>query len=290
MELQMALRFSQRAGKTPIRNVLQAEEMDDVLRAGIWNCFQIAFVEDGDYIQKDIGLAFFRRMWHNFFKRPIDTLERTYPSHNLKDVREWFFKTKWHEVYDFVEYLAQGPEDDTNARYRQHLGHPSSFANMCNDILEREVSAYRLVKGQVMPITEEAEIEAIESALFQKGPWSTCAEHIRRSAALLFDRGKPNYPNAVKEAISAVESACCVVTGNSKATLGQALKEIEKSHPLHAAFKEAFSKLYGYTSDAGGIRHGSIVLADVTFEEAKYMLVACSAFVNYLKGISAKGA
>ena len=285
----MALRFSQRVGKTPIRSALQAEEMDDDLRAGLWNCFQIAFVEDMQNVGNDVKVVFFQRMWCNFFKRPIDAVEREHPWRNLKRVREWFFNAEWHQVYDFIEYFAQEPEDNTTY-VRAHMGHPSTFSQMCNDILEREMSAYRIVEGEIMRITDKEEIEAIESAISEKGPWSTCAEHIRRSAAFLFDRKKPNYPNAVKEAISAVESACCVVTGNSKATLGQALKEIEKIHSLHPAFKEAFSKLYGYTSDAGGIRHGSIDLAKVTFEEAKYMLVACSAFVNYLKGISAKGA
>lgn len=288
----MALRFSQRAGKTPIRNALQTEEMDDDLRAGLWNCFQINFVEDAGKVDvtRDTAATFFLRMWHNFFKRPIDTVDKVVPSLNFENIRKWFFNAEWYQVYDFIEYLAQEPEDDSTSYRRKHLGHPTAFSRMCNGVLEREMSAYRIVEGEIMRITDKEEIEAIESAISEKGPWSTCAQHIRRSADFLFDRKNPNYPNAVKEAISAVESACCVVTGNTKATLGQALKEIEKSHSLHPAFKEAFSKLYGYTSDAGGIRHGSIDLAKVTFEEAKYMLVACSAFVNYLKGISAKSA
>lgn len=39
----------------------------------------------------------------------------------------------------------------------------------------------------------------------------------------------------------------------------------------------------GYTSDEGGIRHAEgLFESNVTFEEAKYMLVSCCAFVNYL--------
>ena len=53
--------------------------------------------------------------------------------------------------------------------------------------------------------------------------------------------------------------------------------------------KEAFGKLYGYTSDANGIRHaGDIGGPSSTFEEAKFMLVSCSAFINYLIGVSEK--
>ena len=52
---------------------------------------------------------------------------------------------------------------------------------------------------------------------------------------------------------------------------------------------KAFNMLYGYTSDANGIRHaGNIGGPSSTFEEAKFMLVSCSAFVNYLIAVSAK--
>ena len=46
--------------------------------------------------------------------------------------------------------------------------------------------------------------------------------------------------------------------------------------------EKGFLALYGYTSDESGIRHGGIDFTNVNFEDAKYMLVSCSAFVNYL--------
>jgi len=283
----MTLRFSQRIGKTPIRNSLQKDTMDDELRSCLWNCFTLTFFDYSGRLPERVWALFFKRMWHNFFKDPVDTVS-DYFERNVATVRKWFFEAQCHEVYDFIEYVSREPEDEAHVPIRQHLGRPSVFSKMCNEILEREMSAYRIVEGQVMRITDKHELEAIEVAVSQAGPWSTAAEHIRKSAALLFDRKSPDYPNAVKEAITAVESACCVVAGKPHSTLAQALKEIEKKHPLHEALKKAFSTLYGYTSDAGGIRHGGFELADVNFEDAKYMLVACSAFVNYLKGISAQ--
>jgi hypothetical protein len=41
-------------------------------------------------------------------------------------------------------------------------------------------------------------------------------------------------------------------------------------------------KLYGYTSDDSGIRHAILDQPTVGFDEAKFMIVSCSAFVNYL--------
>jgi len=42
------------------------------------------------------------------------------------------------------------------------------------------------------------------------------------------------------------------------------------------------------TSAEDGIRHASIKQAEVDFDTAKFMLVSCSAFVNYLIAQSAK--
>ena len=61
---------------------------------------------------------------------------------------------------------------------------------------------------------------------------------------------------------------------------------------IHQAMEKAFLSLYGYTSDEDGIRHGGIDFRNAPSEDAKYMLIACSAFVNYLieKHIKSGGA
>ena len=68
-----------------------------------------------------------------------------------------------------------------------------------------------------------------------------------------------------------------------KANLGECIKVVKNYVAVHPALEKAFSNLYGYTSDAGGIRHA---LTDEsflpTYADAKFMLVACSAFVNFL--------
>lgn len=98
------------------------------------------------------------------------------------------------------------------------------------------------------------------------------------------DRKKPDYRNSVKESISAVESLCMTLSDDPKASLGVALNKIEKTHELHPAFKKALSNLYGYTSDADGIRHALLDESNISYSDAKYMLVSCSAFINYVLG------
>jgi hypothetical protein len=46
--------------------------------------------------------------------------------------------------------------------------------------------------------------------------------------------------------------------------------------------------LFGYVTDEGGVRHALIEeAAGVTGDDARFMLVTCSAFANYLVTLSA---
>ena len=114
------------------------------------------------------------------------------------------------------------------------------------------------------------------------------AEHIKTAIALYSDRKKPDYRNSIKESISAVEAACNFITGEKNSGLPAALRKIEELHGLHPAFKDGLKKIYGYTSDADGIRHALSEVANVTEEDARFMLVICSAFANYLISLKIK--
>ena len=60
------------------------------------------------------------------------------------------------------------------------------------------------------------------------------------------------------------------------------MKKLAGKSEIHGSLMAGFLKLYGYTSDEDGIRHAILDEPNVGLVEAKYMLVSCSAFVNYL--------
>lgn len=70
--------------------------------------------------------------------------------------------------------------------------------------------------------------------------------------------------------------------------LSDSLRVLLKRKILHPRLKAAFEKLYSYSSEKDtGIRHGKGVEHETfmpTYYEAKFMLVSCSAFINYIKG------
>ena len=114
---------------------------------------------------------------------------------------------------------------------------------------------------------------------------------MQKSLQFLSDRESPDYENSIKESISAIESKCQIILGKNErdATLGKMLKKLEDNGvKIHPALRTSFNSLYGYTCDAKGIRHaGNLGGENSTFEEAKFMLVTCSAFINYLNGVLA---
>lgn len=256
----------------PIKSLMQVDSMDNDLRTGLWNALTLFYWNKLKQRYDNEMHILFERLWNDYFKRPIDTLSDNWPA-TYKEIREYFFSSKWYEVYDFIEFTANNyPDDSVNREFRDY----------CNSVLERELSIYRFVGGKVTPITSDAEIAEIEEALDSTRPLKPVNTHLKRALELFADRKCPDYRNSIKESISAVESICKLITKEEKTTLGQALKRIEDKIGLHPALKEAFSKLYGYTSDAEGIRHALLNEPNLSFEEAKFMLVSCSAFINYL--------
>jgi len=270
--------FSQRKGIKPIKNIIQVDSMDKELRNRLWNGLSIFYwniANEGS----SILLSYYAdlkylciMLWNNFFKYPLDDLENYWPN-TYKKIKEFFFNCEWYDVYDFIEFIANNYEDESVNQ---------AFIIFCNSVLESELSAYRFVDKKVTQITSEEEISEIEEALEVSKPLKAVNTHLRRSLELLADKKNPDYRNSIKESISAIESICKIIANDKKATLKQALKKIESKVKLHPALKKAFNNLYGYTSDAQGIRHSLLDESKLNLEDAKLMLVSCSTFINYL--------
>lgn len=198
----------------------------------------------------------------------------------------------WYMPYEIIEYFFEAKRAHCKTcTYDCHERGGTcdeiiwlrDVSKAINLILEEEKSGYRFINDKFVNIVNEAELKAISAA--SKTPYYSVNTHIQKALMLYSDRSNPDYENSIKESISAVEAMCCIITGmtGASATLGAALKKLEdRGIVIHGALREAFSKMYGYTSDADGIRHGGIDFKDAPPEDAKYMLISCSAFVNYL--------
>ncbi|MDP3069069.1 MAG: hypothetical protein Q8N18_02220 [Opitutaceae bacterium] len=272
-------KFSDRYGYTTVERAFQRERIDDSLRTALWNVLSMAMWERWDHYahgytedSEQIN-ALTKRLWFHYFRKDMDYLPefrtRNSGKRGAYDVfKEHFFSAKWFEVYNFLEFLLQEAPMFLNER----------AISILNQVFETENAAYRIVGEEVVEITDKNEIRAIEEAI--EHPDAPVRAHIQSALAMLSDRENPDYRNSIKESISAVEATCRIVTGLKSATLGDALKKMSNLHP---ALQKSFLALYGYTSDASGIRHSLLEESNLTYADAKFMLAACSTFVSYLR-------
>lgn len=269
------MRFSQRIGSKPIKTELEKGGLRFDLKNSLWTLVLelIISVRYDDYGQREKFLTiYFKNLWIYFFKHPIDSLPMKYGAVNkyeaTQTVRDWYYKANWDSVFDFIEFSSS---------------YDGQFQETCNDFLKREMSAYRFVDGTLVEINSKEEIIEIQNAITNSDKFNSVKTHLKSAIELLSDRKKPDYRNSIKESISAVEALSKIIVKDDKTTLGQALKIIEEKHQIPGSLKAAFSSLYCYTSDEGGIRHSLLENnVKVDIEEARFMLIACSAFVNYL--------
>ncbi len=283
------MKFSEKIGKTSVKLELQTDGISTTLENRLWativrDCFdqtQDIFYSNGHHSPNFTILS--KDIWIDFFGMPLDELPLSLYNNNLANRRQiisytkrWFHNdAKWYEKYDFIEFLAITLGRINNRK----------FISNCNKFLKKEASAYRIIKHEIIRIINEDEIQEIEQTLNLNDKFALVKTHIRTASRHLSDRKDPDYRNSIKESISAIESLFAILTGNRKLGFTKSLNEVEKKHDLqlHPALKEAYSKLYGYTSDAGGIRHSLVDNdTDLKYEDAKFMLISCSAFINYL--------
>jgi hypothetical protein len=263
-------KFSERMGL--VTKVLQEDSMDDALSNALWNAVYRTLLKGEEY-RDSLRPRLLQTLWADHFGERAD--EFLYAEVDV--IKQRYFAGSWSEKYDFIEFVASCDLAIDEGLSRKWLG--GDFRKACNEALVKHISAYRLIEGFITRITSDEEIAAMEQALGRGGIFDPVAEHLTTALARFSDRTSPDYRNSIKESISAVEATCKIITGDKEATLGAALKRIG----VHKALESGFGAIYGYTSDADGIRHALLTESSLNADDAKFYLVSCSAFVNYLK-------
>ena len=251
--------------------------MDNDLKNSLWNIIWAIIIEPMrryQWVKQTPQYALLKDIWFSHLKEPTDEIPLSTERFS-STFRDRFFSWDYLETYDFIEFIVilNIPNIDNQELIK-------SF----NTILKTELSGYRFVNGQLAPITSEEEIKEIENAInsTESGKLKGVSIHLAEALNKLSDKKNPDYRNSIKESISAVESVCQQITQDPKAELGKALKLLKNKIPIHGALEQGFIKIYGYTSDGDGIRHALMDEPNLDQEDALYMLITCSSFVNYL--------
>lgn len=284
LKVQIRGGFADRNNVHPVNTTMQYEDLDDRSRTALVNMINALYnaTFEGLYGDEKKTL-FWRTILSEVYSQQIGWSPGvSYREDKMFDIiNSTIHEDDYSNVLSVVEYIARLLQEVVTEEYKQF-----NVFRTLNNVFEKEFVGYRFVDGYIVRITSEVEINQIEEAIAVKK--NKVNEHLEKALLLLSDRENPDYENSIKESISAVEAMCNDITGK-KSTLGEALKLLKKENQIHPSLETAFEKLYGYTSDASGIRHaGQIDGQNASFEEAKFMLVACSGFVNYLTGLYSK--
>jgi len=246
------------------------------LRTALWNVLhKPAFPDEVEHRERALANA--RALWTHVGWRN-DQVPPLPHQMRAAIATEWF-SCRWPEFFDLIEFTARllaTPLPPTRQQWFE----------MLNRVLESKGCAYRFIGEQLVPLTNAT--EAIEVASVADSPVPAVAAHIREARRLLPPNADANPRDSIKQSISAVEAALKHLTENPSTSLADGLAGFEAKHgALPPSLRRGLLTLCGVGADGDGARNDRVEEGDrVTGDHARLMLVACSAFTNYLVSLS----
>lgn len=266
--------FSERKGIKKFSEIVQINSLNERTRNKLYNqIYRLLTDEDSNFKANIVKYIYIEVFSLSIDEIPVDEFGFLGNWEEVFDViKDIFTNNEYNEIFDFIEGVINGIDYCQYYHYKKEY-----FIKDINKVFFEENVNYRVIDDIITDIVDEEQINSIQDTL--NNPYEVVSEHYSKAIEQLYS--VKDYANSIKESISAVEAMCQVING-SKEELNKALKNLKIT--IHPALEQAYIKLYAYTCDENGSRHANgIGEKNATFEEAKYMLISCSAFVNYLK-------
>ena len=276
--------FSERYNYTKPSDVIIREQITPEIQNAICSCYdrlQELFNNSSTY-NEDPYFDMEKYLWTYFLNQREGNFQDGRMYHIVATGFLENERNSWYRKLDLVEFTIKYLYDLGQKNYR-FSSVSNSFISQLNYEFERLNFAYRVVNAEIIDVTSKEELDAVESAMHDSS--TNIRTHLNNALELYAQRPIGDYRNSIKESISAVEVYCREITGEN--TLGKALKKMNsKGVTIPPTLRDAFEKLYVYTNQPNtGIRH-ALMDDDGTYtpasEEAWFMLVSCSSFINYL--------
>jgi hypothetical protein len=269
------LTFEQAEGVEPLPTQLKPKELSPALRAALWdNMFQN--IQDHPWERTQWG-TFVEDPWKSILRyrhvyrlnRPTDEFNAEYKD-IVAGLKQLFMDGDYTQVLGFCQMVMR------------HSKCPYKFTEGVETALRWERAAYRVLEKTIVPIGSEAELDTLERAFadLRSSEFYGARQHLKNAAEELT---AGNCSDSIRESINAVESVARTLA--SDGSLSNALAKLGASTKIHPAMNKAFASLYGYTSDAQGIRHAHLndpASPPPDETDALFMIGACAAFVSYL--------
>lgn len=253
------MKFSTQKKQDAIKPVSRSNSMDQSLRSSLWNVLQIHLFKDQQTSPTD---QLMHRIKTEFLVYPADVLVKNGNTDQDRFsgwFKAWFQDAEANKVFDLIEFIISFMDN-------QEGSSPDNFINDNNSVLEEEGATYRIVNRKVVRAIAGTDLKAIEQAVRCTAEQDTVKKHFSKALELLAERKCPDYRQAVLEAIAAVDWMMA-------------------RYPYNRVNGDAELPTNANPNHFVSIRYaleGGLV---VSFEKARYWLVACAVSVNYLKTI-----
>ena len=217
----------------------------------------------------------FENILGKILRIPEDEIDTSYNG-VMSQCKTLILQGNFNLVLDLIENLVNKGWYETD------------FVNHIDELFEKYVAAYYLDMScrphKFFPRSSKAQGKATREAIktIRDGGMKGAETHLSQAVEHI---NAQRFAESIKDSIHAVESVARQIDPKSSKTLGPALNSLQKAGLIkHPALKEAFSKLYGYTSNQQGIRHALLDKNSpvVDLDEAMFMFGACASFAAYL--------
>ncbi|WOK08211.1 hypothetical protein RT717_06125 [Imperialibacter roseus] len=270
--------FDKRNGFEPTNMPFQIDNIDWQLRIDLWNAFFVIIYKQIDSVEPyKTGpyIKFHQLIWARYLRKPLDDFPEEDEDFKLI-IRKYIENQKWFKVYSFFEFVLRNASEDNTYDIE-------SLKDLINEALRENNSGYSLLETNFIPIINENELEELINLKksTNNSRLKLIENHLDASIEMISKKPKPDCRNSIKESISMVEAVSRMIEPSTQ-TLGKALSKLEQNQKISPELKAGFEKLYAFTNGKNGIRHALMDDESIEIEDARFFLISCSAFTNYL--------
>lgn len=276
--------FSDRNMLRPIPKEMQLEDFSKETRTALF--IALKNIIDDEIRARDLSESKIAKIIvENMFNEQYDEYS-DYLNNVFEDISKIFQTEPYHVLLTVIEYLCNLFYESRESFLKRHnydhsvMPYYIDIREKMNEALENEYVGYRFLNKKIAPITNENEIEEIKNAT--QTPYERVNESISKSIQYISETGNKDFKNAIKESITALEELMNIILNTSGLVLGNAIEQYSQKYEINNDLRESIKSMYRYASNVNGIRHGNNKDNDeVTFEEAKLVLLFCSSTINY---------
>jgi len=258
--------------------IVLIEELHDGLRTAFWNLFHLRFIEKYHALRGDAGAYRERERYDAYFRSLYMTFDLEVDKYNETEffelIKSEFLSADYFEIFQLLEDIIKLCKTYQPPKAQE-------FLDGIQNAFEKWNSPYRFHKGEIIPISNQEEIEELRNV--ELNAIELHLESVEKHLLQAIKHLKPNgdLRNSIKESFLMVESVARLIAPKTN-SLGDALNKLDKAKKINPVLKAGFEKMYGYSNGPDGIRHALMEKEDLSMEDARYFLISCSAFTNYL--------